>query len=144
MENALITDKYDMKTTLDNMIGLTDGSVLTLAQGQSNRNRSREAYYDTPAYSNLAQFRTMVRNVRACNQHAQWDQESTRRIRFDHPDVESLPSQPSKLHISHKLLFNQQREKKDYFSDSKPSCRRPWRSTRRTLDSTIENVIYCC
>jgi len=98
MENALITDKYDMQTSLNNMIGLADGSVLTLAQGQSNRNRNREVYYDSPAYSNLAQFRTLVPNVRACNQHAQWNQESTRRIRYDDPDVpELLPSQPSKL-----------------------------------------------
>merc|ERR1719270_2405068 len=37
-ENALITDKYDITTSLDEIIGLTDGSVLTLAQGQPNRN----------------------------------------------------------------------------------------------------------
>ena len=143
MENALITDKYDMKTSLDNMIGLADGSVLTLAQGQSNRNRNREVYYDSPAYSNLAQFRTLVPNVRACNQHAQWNQESTTRIRFDAPDLASLPSQPSKLH-SYTLPFNQQLEWKGLFFDSKPSCRRPWRSTRRILDPTIENVTYTC
>ena len=110
MENALITDKYEMITTLDNIVGLAEGSVLTLAQGQSIRNRSREAYYDSPAYSNLAQFRTLMRNVRACIQHTQWDRESTIRPRFDAPDLASSPPQPSKLHISPTLPFNQQLE----------------------------------
>ena len=82
MENALITDKYDMATTLENTIGLTNGSALTLAQGQPNRNRRREEPANSPAYTNLAQFRTLVRNVR---------------VRYDHPEeFESLPSQPSK------------------------------------------------
>ena len=84
MENALITDKYNMTTTLDEIIGLTDGSVLTLALGQPNRNRSLQANVDSPAYSNLAQFKTLVRNVKACNNHAQ-------------RDIESLPPQPSKF-----------------------------------------------
>ena len=110
MENALITDKYDVKTTLDNIIGLTDGSLLTLVQGQSNRNRRREVVVDSPAFSNLAQFRTLVRNVRACNQHDQWDQESTTRPRYDDPNLASSPSQPSKLRISPTVPFHQQPE----------------------------------
>ena len=42
-ENALITDKYNMSTTLDNIIGLTDRSVLTavpLVRFQPKRKRS--------------------------------------------------------------------------------------------------------
>ena len=98
MENALITAKYNMTTTLDKIIGLTDGSVLTLAQGQPNRKRSLEANVDSPAFSNLAQFKTLVRNVKACNRHAQRDQEPNTRPRYDHPeDMESLPPQPSKF-----------------------------------------------
>ena len=98
MENALITDRYNMTTTLDEIIGLTDGSVLTLAQGQPNRNRSLHANVDSPAYSNLAQFKTLVRNVKACNNHAQRDQEPNSRPRYDQPeDIDSLPPQPSKF-----------------------------------------------
>ena len=97
IENALITDKYETTATLDTIIGLTDGSVLTLAQGQPNRNRSREGNVDSPAFSNFAQFKTLVRNVKACNRHAQRDQEPSMRPRYDHPeDLESLPAQPSK------------------------------------------------
>jgi len=95
MENALITDKYEMTTTLDDVIGLTDGSVLTLALGQPNRNRTLQANVDSPAYSNLAQFKTLVRNVKACNEHAQRDKEPNSRPRYDQPeDLESLPPQP--------------------------------------------------
>jgi len=89
MEHALITDKYDSSTTLDNIIGLTDGKILTLAQGKSNRNRSREANVDSPAFSNFAQFKILTRNVKACT-----------RIRFDHPEdmqspvVDSTPPKP--------------------------------------------------
>ena len=98
IENALITDKYQSTTALDSIIGLADGSVLTLAQGQPNRNRSREANVDSPAFSNLAQFKTLVRNVKACNRHAQRDQEPNTRPRYDHPeDLESLPARPSKF-----------------------------------------------
>ena len=94
MENALITDKYDMTTTLDNIIGLTDGSLLTLVQGQPNRNRRREVLVDSPAFSNLAQVRTLIRNVRACYLQAQRDQVPI----YDNPEeFESLPSQPSKF-----------------------------------------------
>jgi len=100
IENALITDKYDFTTTLENINGLSDGSVLTLAQGQPNRNRSREANVDSPTYSNLAQFKTLVRNVKACNRHAQRDQEPNTRPRYDHPeDLESLPPQPMVRHL---------------------------------------------
>lgn len=100
MENALITDKYEMTTTLDNVIGLTDGSVLTLAQGQPNRNRTVQANVDSPAYSNLAQFKTLVRNVEACTKHAQRDQEPNSRPRYDQPEnLESLPQQPSKFNF---------------------------------------------
>ena len=101
IENALITDKYESTATLDTIIGLTDGSVLTLAQGQPNRNRSREGNVDSPAFSNFAQFKTLVRNVKACNRHAQRDQEPSMRPRYDHPeDLESLPAQPSKSDLS--------------------------------------------
>ena len=97
IENALITDKYESSATLDTIIGLTDGSVLTLAQGQPNRNRRPEGNVDSPAFSNFAQFKTLVRNVKACNRHAQRDQEPSMRPRYDHPeDLESLPEQPSK------------------------------------------------
>ena len=100
MENALITDKYEMTTTLDSVIGLTVGSVLTLALGQPNRNRTLQANVDSPAYSNLAQFKTLVRNVKACNEHAQRDKEPNSRPRYDQPeDLESLPQQPSKFHF---------------------------------------------
>ena len=110
MENALITDKYDMSTTLENIVGLTDGSVLTLAQGQPNRNRSREANVDSPAYSNLAQFKTLVRNVKACNDHAQRDKEPNSRPRYDQPeDLESLPPQPSKFHFPPTVNLNENR-----------------------------------
>ena len=110
IENALITDKYDITTSLDNVIGLTDGSVLTLAQGQPNRNRSREANVDSPAYSNLAQFKTLVRNVKACNDHAQRDKEPNSRPRYDQPeDLESLPPQPSKFHFPPTVNLNENR-----------------------------------
>ena len=100
IENALITDKYDSTAALDTIIGLTDGSVLTLAQGQPNRNRSREGNVDSPAFSNFAQLRTLVRNVRASNQHAQRDQEPSMRPRYDHPeDLEPLRAQPSKSSV---------------------------------------------
>ena len=52
MENAFITDKYDMSTNLDNIIGLSEGSVLTaipLAYAQSKYRggkRSKEAKSD--------------------------------------------------------------------------------------------------
>ena len=86
IENALITDKYQPTATLDSIIGLTVGSVLTLAQDQPNRNRSREANVDSPAFSNLAQFKTLVGNVKACNRHAQRDQEPNTRPKYDHTD----------------------------------------------------------
>ena len=93
MENALITDKYDMATTLDK-VGLTDGSFLTLVQGQPNRNRRREVVVDSPAFSNLAQVRTLFRNVRACYLQAQRDQGPI----YDYSEeFESSPSRPSKF-----------------------------------------------
>ena len=118
MVNALKTDKYDMSTTLDNIIGLTDGSVLTLAQGQTNRNRSLLADVDSPAYSNLVRFKTLVMKVKACNRRTQWEQIPNKRPRYDHPkDKQSLSPQPSKSnHIlwSRKGFFISQNH--DHFS----------------------------
>ena len=94
--NALITDKYESTVTLDTITGLTDGSVLTLAKGQPNRNRSRAGNVDSPAFSNFAQFKTLVRNVKACNRHAQQDLEPITRRTYEPEDLESLPAQPSK------------------------------------------------
>ena len=51
-ENALITDKYTMSTTLDNIIGLTDGSVLTavpLVPFEPKRKRSLLLDYTSAA-----------------------------------------------------------------------------------------------
>ena len=96
LENALITDNKEMSATFDNIIRLTDGSVLTLARGQPNRNRSLFSNVDCPAYSNLVQFKTLVRNVEACNRLTQWGQMPNKMPRYDPKDKESLSQQPSK------------------------------------------------
>ena len=97
--NALITEEYKMTTTFDNIIGLTDGSVLTLAQSQPNRHRILEPNVGSTAFSNLVRFRTLMGNLRPCNRYAQQDQESNLRMRYNHPEgLESLPPQPSMYH----------------------------------------------
>ena len=142
MENALITDKYNMTTTLDEIIGLTDGSVLTLALGQPNRNRSLQANVDSPAYSNLAQFKTLVRNVKACNNHAQRDQEPNSRPRYDQPeDIESLPPQPSKFHLSFSLVTVTVQPGKTV-TNFISSGEKPRRSSGRIFKRTFEIVKY--
>ena len=142
MENALITDRYNMTTTLDEIIGLTDGSVLTLAQGQPNRNRSVHANVDSPAYSNLAQFKTLVRNVKACNSHAQRDQEPNSRPRYDQPEnIESLPPQPSKFHLSFGLVTVTVLPGKTV-TNFISSGEKPPRSSGRIFKRTFEIVTY--
>jgi hypothetical protein len=155
MENALITDKYNMTTTLDEIIGLTDGSVLTLAQGQPNRNRSLHANVDSPAYSNLAQFKTLVRNVKACNNHAQRDQEPNSRPRYDQPEnIESLPPQPMVrnlgeaaeefsnvlLKLSHILGDLGENLKSDATSTDRNSVE--YQRSRRQIQNTMDALRY--
>ena len=99
IENALKTEEYKMTTTFDNIIGLTDGSVLTLAQSQPNRHQILEPNVGSTAFSNLVRFRTLMGNLRPCYRYAQQDQESNLRMRYNHPEgLESLPPQPSMYH----------------------------------------------
>ena len=98
---ALITDKYTPTTTLEEVIGLVDRSVLILALGQPNRDRNRiqaaENNIQSDAYSNLVNIQVLIRNIEACTRGAQRDMEPSTRTRYDHPEnLEEIPQQPSK------------------------------------------------